>query len=324
MSFKNRLEEQCYNIAKERLGQSVSVEHNKKIQIERALYPEVASFSGPPTKEIDVLTTSFPAKPEIVLLVSCKQLSGKAEPAHIQEWGAVVQAMNKYGNGTVYLGLIICPSGFTKGCEPWATSHNIGLLPPLKGKSLAFSEDTVLQMFNRIIIALNKRLSFSFDGISTPPTFYDFVYSIVADYESYNEAISSGRYFQVPKGWLSTFGEMYSTVANRTIDDLFAVEGATVVKLSGGVTVRFKGNSIDYGTEINIGSEVVPACYKNLEKEPCDFDFIKSIVKGLKITSAADFGESIEYGLDDRYNLRFYLNAFQLYSTENPIEAHLL
>ena len=87
MNFKNQLEKQCYKIAKDAFGNNVQVEHNKKIQIESALYPEVASFSGPPTKEIDILACKLVDKPKIVLLTSCKQLSSKAEPAHIQEWG---------------------------------------------------------------------------------------------------------------------------------------------------------------------------------------------------------------------------------------------
>ena len=209
MNFKNELEKRCYQIARAALGERVEVKHNQKIQIEMALYPEVASFSGPPTKEIDVLTSKLLDKPKVVLLTSCKQFSGKAEPAHIQEWGAVVQTMNKYGNGTIYLGLIVCPSGFTKGCESWATSHNIGLLPPLKGRPLMFSEESVLHMFNRVLCALPKRLQYSFADMMKPPDFYDFVHSIVTDYEGLEEAASEKRYFQYPKGWVSSFSEMY-------------------------------------------------------------------------------------------------------------------
>jgi hypothetical protein len=326
MKFKNQLEEQCYEIAKRALGNSVAVEHNKKIQIERALYPEVASFSGPPTKEIDILTAKLLDKPKIVLLTSCKQLSVKAEPAHVQEWGAVVQTMNKYGGGTLYLGLIVCPNGFTNGCEPWSTSHNIGLLPPLKGSPLTFSEESVLHMFERVLYALRKRLRYPFRDMMRPPAFYDFVYSIVADYEGHEEAAHEKRYFKAPKGWLSSFAEMYSSIADLIIEDLFAIEGATIMKLSSGIRLRFDGNRVDYGQaeKLEEGVQVEPVCRKNIEMEPCTFEFIKSIAVGKRITSAGDFGMCIEYGLNQHYNLGLHTDGFHIFSTENPLENHEL
>jgi hypothetical protein len=326
MKFKNPLEKHCYEIAKRALGKSVSVEHNKEIQIEKALYPEVASFSGPPTKEIDILAAELLDKPNVVLLTSCKQLTGKAEPAHIQEWGAVIQTMNKYGNGTLHLGLIVCPSGFTSGCESWSTSHNIGLLPPLKGKALAFSEESVLQMFERVLCALSKRLRYSYDDILTPPAFYDFVYSMVTDYEGHEETATEKRYFKAPKGWLSSFPEMYSSITGHTIEDLFAVKGATVMKLSSEIRLRFAGNRVDYGQveELEGGVKVEAVCCKNIEPESCTLEFIRSIAVGKRITSAGDFGMYIEYGLDQRYNLGLHSNGFHIFSTENPIEDHKL
>jgi hypothetical protein len=125
MSFKNELERRCFEIAVRALGGGVTIEHNQTIQIETALFPEVASFKGPPAKEVDVLVAQLLAQPKVVLLVSCKMLSRRAEPAHVQEWGAVVQTMNRYANGTLYFGLVVSPTGFTNGCEPWATSHNL-------------------------------------------------------------------------------------------------------------------------------------------------------------------------------------------------------
>jgi hypothetical protein len=326
MNFKNQLEEACYKIAKRTLGDDVTVEHNKKIQIERALYQEVASFSGPPTKEIDILAAKLLDKPKVVLLTSCKQLSSKAEPAHIQEWGAVVQTMNKYGDDTLYLGLIVCPSGFTNGCESWSTSHNIGLVPPLKGKPLIFSGETVLHMFERILHGLRKRLKYSFVDIMRPPAFYDFVYSLVADYEGHKEAAREKRYFKAPKGWLSSFTEMYSSVADHTIEDLIAVKGAIIMKLSSGIRLRFDGNRVDYGQdeELKEGVQVEPVCRKNIEMEPCTFEFIKSIAIGKRITSAGDFGVYIEYGLDKRYNLGLHPDGFHIFSTESPVEEHKL
>ena len=326
MKFRNDLEERCYNIAMDMLGDNVAIEHNKKIQIESALFPEVASFSGPPTKEIDVLTSEIYAEPKIVLLVSCKQLSGKSVPAHIQEWGAVVQTMNKYGEGSIFFGLIICPSGFTSGCESWATTHNLGILPPLKGRSLVFSEEAVLSMFKRVIASLKKRMQYSFTDLMSAPHFFDFVYSIVNDYEGHEEAAREGRYYEAPKGWLSSFSEMYSKTADNTVEDIGAVEDATILKLSNGIRLRFEKNRVYYGntSELEEGVLVEPKCCKNIEMESCTFDFLKSTVIGKRITSAGDFGEYLEFGLDQRFNFGLHVDGFHIISTETPIEDHRL
>jgi hypothetical protein len=111
VTFKNELERRCFEIAERTIGGgNIRIEHNKTVQIEAALFPEVAAFKGPPAKEIDVLVAELLDTPKVVLLVSCKLLSRKAEPAHIQEWGAVVQTMNKYSKDTLYLGLVISPT----------------------------------------------------------------------------------------------------------------------------------------------------------------------------------------------------------------------
>ena len=106
MNFKNILEQQCYEIAVDVLGKAVEIEHNKNIEIENALFAEVAAFKGPPTKEIDVIVVGLPSQRDIKLLISCKNFSKRAEPAHVQEWAAVVQTMNKYSKGTLYLGVV--------------------------------------------------------------------------------------------------------------------------------------------------------------------------------------------------------------------------
>lgn len=85
MTFKNEFERSCFETATRALGGTVTIEHNKRIRIESAIYPEVASFKGPPTKEIDVLVVELVGAPRIVLLVSCKVLNRRAEPAHVQE-----------------------------------------------------------------------------------------------------------------------------------------------------------------------------------------------------------------------------------------------
>lgn len=326
MNFKNELERSCFEIASRALGGSVNIEHNKTIQIESALYPEVASFKGPPTKEVDVLVAELLDQPKIVLLVSCKLFTRRAEPAHVQEWCAVVQAMNKYSNGTLYLGLVVSPTGFTSGCESWATSHNIGIVPPLKGRLLTFNQNTVLRMFERVLIALRTRVRLQIDDLRMAPAFFDFVYRLVADFEGHQAAVSDARYFLVPDNWVSSFGEMYSLISGRKVEDIWAVDGATVLKLSDGVVLRFSGSRVEFGHDSEIMGEVsiTPECWKNIDMEPCAFEFIKSISIGKRITSAGDFGNYVEVGLDQRFNLGLHSVGFHLFSTETPVDEHRL
>lgn len=326
MNFKNDLERRCFEIAERALCGGVTIEHNKTIQIESALFSEVASFKGPPAKEVDVLVAELLNQPKVVLLVSCKLFSRRAEPAHVQEWCAVVQTMNRYSDGTLFFGLIVSSAGFTSGCEAWATSHNIGIVPPLKGRSLAFNEDTVLRMFERLLIALRARVRLQIDDLRTAPAFYDFVYRLVSDFEGHQEAAADGRYFLVPQDWASSFGEMYFAIAGRTIEDLWAVEGATVMMLSGGVVLRFSEARVYFGNDPRIAQEapVTPQCHKNIDMELCTLDFIKSVAVGKSITSAGDFGNYIEVGIDQRFNLGLHALGFHLISTENPIEDYRL
>jgi len=326
MSFKNELERRCFEVAERALGGGITIEHNKTIQIDSALFPEVASFKGPPTKEVDVLVATLLDQPKVVLLVSCKLLSRRAEPAHVQEWGAVVRTMNNYSDGTLYFGLVLSPKGFTSGCEAWATSHNVGIVPPLKGRRLAFSEEIVLLMFERVLIALRARVRLQVNDLKAAPAFFEFVYRLVADFEGHQEAASDGRYFLFPQGWVSSFGEMYSEIAGRTIEDLLAVDSATVMKLSGGTVLRFSGIRVDFGKDpqIALGSPATPQCWKNIDMEPCTLDFMKAIAVGKSITSAGDFGDYLEVGLAQRFNLGLHQIGFHLISTEIPMEEHRL
>ncbi len=326
MSFKNELEHRCFEIAERALGSGVTILHNKAVQIESALFPEVASFKGPPSKEVDVLVAKLLDQPNVELLVSCKLLSRPAEPAHVQEWCAVVQTMNQYSDGTLYFGLVVSPTGFTSGCEGWATSHNLGIVPPLKGRRLAFNEDTVLRMFERVLTALRTRVRLQIDDLRTAPAFFDFVYRLVADFEGHQDAERDTRYLLVPQEWSSSFGEMYSTIAGRTVENLWAIEGATVMRLSGAVALKFSETHVHFGpdSEVGQGTTVAPTCRKNIDMEPCTMDFIKSIALGKPITSAGDFGNYVEVGLDQRFNLGLHKVGFHLISTENPIEEHRL
>lgn len=326
MNFKNELERDCFESAERALGSGVTIEHNKKIQIESALFPEVASFKGPPAKEVDVLVAELIDHPKVVLLVSCKLFSRRAEPAHIQEWCAVVQAMNRYSNGTLFIGLVISPAGFTSGCEAWATSHNIGIVPPLKGRNLKFNLDSVLRMFERVLMALRSRVRLQIDDLRTAPVFFDFVYRLVSDFEGHQEAAVDGRYFLLPQHWASSFGEMYSAIVGRAVEDIWAVDGMRVMMLSGGVMLLFSEDRVCFGPETEITKEPpkAPECHKNIDMEPCTLEFIKDIAVGKSVTSAGDFGNYIEFGIDQRFNLGLNRFGFYLISTENPIETNRL
>jgi hypothetical protein len=327
MNFKNDLEQRSFQIAERVLGGGVTIEHNKTIQIEAALFPEVASFKGPPAKEIDVLVAELLDDPKIMLLVSCKLLSRRAEPAHVQEWGAVVQTMNRYSEGTHYFGLVVSPTGFTSGCEAWATSHNLGIVPPLKGRRVAFVEETVFRMLERVLLALRSRVRLRVDDLTTAPAFFDFVYRIVADFEGHQEAEVDPRYLLLPHRWASSFGEMYRAVDGRTVLDLFAGSGGATAKLSGDVVLQFGSGHVLFGRDpqaLDSTAKVTLQCRKNIEMEPCTLDFVKSVAVGKQITSAGDFGAYLEVGLDRRFNLGFHEAGFHLISTENPIEDHCL
>jgi hypothetical protein len=324
MKFKNELERRCFEISERVLGSGITIEHNKTIQIESALFPEVASFKGPPTKEVDVLIAPLLDQPKIVLLISCKMLSRRAEPAQVQEWCAVVHTMNKYSNGTFYFGLIVSPTGFTGGSEPWATSHNIGIIPPLKGRPLVFHEETVLRMFERVLRALRARVRLYVDDLKDAPAFFEFVYRLVAEFEGHLETSSEGRYYFMPHRWISSLNEMYSEIAGKSIKDLYVVEDATVLKLSEDTNLRFNGVRVDFGKDRRIiaGSRAIAQCWKNINMEQCQLDFIKAIVLDKSISSAGDFGNYIEFGVDQRFNLGIHQSGFHLVSTENPIEEH--
>ena len=275
MNFKNDLEKHAFDVAQNVCDGTVSIDHNKVLQIESALYPEVAAFSGPPKKEVDLITAELSTKPKIDLLVSCKHFqASKAEPAHIQEWGAVVHTMNKYSNQTTYLGIVISPSGFTRGCEPWATSHNIGLIPPLKGKNIAFSYDTSLTMLERILKALVKRLAFPHDELFSAPSFYEFVYRLVAGFEGYEEKAKDGkRYVLTGNGWLSSFGELVSMLMRKKIIEIVSSPEYPALKFAEGQVFRFYGTKIVFGNDDNIVAQHIdPVCQKNLSHSDCLFE----------------------------------------------------
>ena len=90
-----------------------------------------------------------------------------------------MQTLNKYSGSTIYFGLVLSPTGFTSGCEAWATSHNVAILPPLKGRKMAYSEDTILRMLERVLVALKARVRLTVDDLRTAPAFFEFVYRLL-------------------------------------------------------------------------------------------------------------------------------------------------
>lgn len=325
MKFKNILEEKAFAIAKDILGDTVTIEHNKTIQIENALFPEVASFTGPPKKEIDVLAVELASSPRIILLVSCKLFTRRASPAHVQEWCSVVQTMNKYANETLYLGLVIAPIGFSSGCESWASAHNIGLIPPLKGKQLVFSEESFYQMFSRTLIALKNRIHIHFSDLGEAPAFFNFVYNLVGDFEGHEETVSDKRFCVMPQKWASSFMEMYTAVQGKIVKDLFTSGKAGIIEFNDGTTIKVNATTIEiWHANPKILTRSASHCRKNIEMEPCALDEVLSLVKGLSITSAADFGMYLELGVDARFNLGIHPEGFHVFSTEMPIDKHKL
>lgn len=329
MKFKNELEKRIFGIARRVCGSAVSIEHNRTLSIEVAASPEVASFVGPPKKEIDVITAGSAKCPDLRVLISCKEYANsKAEPADVQEWAAVVQTMNKYSGGTKYLGLIVSSSGFTNGCEPWASSHNLGLIPPLKGKRLDFPPKTSLEMFERVLTAFRKRLHFPHSDLLEAPQFYEFVYDLTEVFEGRDEAAreQEGRYGLLGKGWLSSFSELFKTFEGKAVKEIQTTSAGVYITFSDNLRFQMIGARILFGRADDNpeGRSVVLRCEKNFVGEPCSIDFLKSLVVGQRVTSAGDWGDRFEFGLTDDLMLAIEPGRIQVYRTRNSPEANLL
>jgi hypothetical protein len=80
----------------------------------------------------------------------------------------------------------------------------MGLIPPLKGRQLVFPPDTVFRMFERSLVGLRARAGLRVSDLAAAPEFFDFVYSLVSDFEGHEEAAREGRYFIFPQGWVSS------------------------------------------------------------------------------------------------------------------------
>jgi hypothetical protein len=324
--FKNDLEKCVYESAKRVYGDAISIEHNKTIQIESAISLEVASFVGPPKKEIDVITADIWA---VTLLISCKAFgSSKAEPAHVQEWVAVVNTMNTYSADTKYLGIIISPTGFTTGCEPWASAHNLGLIPPLKGKILAFSLETSLQMMERTLKGLAKRLKFPHEELFQAPNFYELVYKLTESFEGRDQALAEygNRYTLLGSGWTSSLSELVRVLRGRTVLSLQTTLAGIYINFSGNLAFVMAGSRVYFGPGPAIPQETsaLLLCEKNFAAESCSMEFLGNLVTGKQVTSAGDWGSRFEFGLSDDLMLAIEPERLQIYRTRNPINENLL
>ncbi len=310
MNFKNDFEEIIYNIAKDVFGESkIKNEHNKVIRIEDKSAPSTVSFSGPPKKEIDVISINLGSSLNINLLVSCKEFSkSKAEPSHIQEWCSVINTMNKHSLDSKYIGLVISSSGFTSGCEPWASSDNIGLIPPIKGAKISFEKEHITSMFRRFCTALLKRLEFPLDDLLNEPNLFDFCYSITSDFEGITDADISSRYKFTNSDWHSNFSELVSNIIGEKIESIDCDESIITLRLSGGDTLEYSYEGVRFGVSgIEDGENLqIPMCTKGFDHEEISFQEAKNLILGKKITSACDFQTYIEFGVNKELNLALF------------------
>jgi hypothetical protein len=325
MNFKNNFEKTIFEATQAIFGTSATIEHNKVLRIESALYTELASFTGPPKKEIDVISANFGENPTASLLISCKDFKGsKVEPADVQEWAAVLNAMSKYSSSTKYFGLIICPNGFTNGCESWATSSNLALIPPLKGKSLKYSESTIVKMFKRAISGFKRRVAFPFEELCNPPHFYNFVYNLTSDFEGFEENAreSGSRYILLPNNWHSSFGELAKVCIGKKIKKILCSENSIGLQFNDDYLFLLEGKRILFGNmpSFSILKPVEPDCYKNISMQKCDLDFVNKLILNKTISSAGDFGTYFEFGIESVMNIGFHPNnKIHIVSIVNPI-----
>lgn len=307
MEFKNQFEESIYNISSVVFGNgNTQIEHNKVICIEDKTAKSTISFTGPPKKEIDVLSIKISKTLKVQLLISCKKFNNsKAEPAHVQEWCSVVNTMDKHSLDSRYIGIVISSSGFSSGCEAWASSENIALVPPLKGNGTIFTEQQVIDMFNRICIALSRRLKFPFEDMLIAPNFFDFCFKITSDFEGFVNANTSSRYKKLDKNWNSNFSELVHTLIGRQIESIHFANEKFYLFFDKKLVLCYSENKIEFGEleKVKIENEETPCCTKNFSKVPISFDSIKEMIIGARISSAADFIDHIELGIDRKLNL---------------------
>ena len=138
MIFKNNFGKKCYEICLNSFSEDrISIDHNSTLKTEKT----IVSFTGNPKKDIDVITLDFTN--DTKLLISCKDFESNVPPSAIQEWGDVIKVLNKYSIASKYIGIVISSKGFSEGCEAWAKTDNLGLIPPYRGDKNHYTEDIV-------------------------------------------------------------------------------------------------------------------------------------------------------------------------------------
>lgn len=178
MKFKNDFEKKCYeSCLKFTTKDLIEIQHNTVIKTEKT----IVSFSGNPKKEIDVLTLNLPDN--IKLLISCKYFENSVPPSAIQELGDVIKVLNENAIVSTYFGLVISSKGFSKGCEAWAKTDNLGIVPLYKGMKNNYSEEIIFKMLQRIVhvfirIIERKRI----DELKNNSSFYWMCYKTILDY----------------------------------------------------------------------------------------------------------------------------------------------
>lgn len=310
MGFKNQFEKSIFDIAKDVFGEkNTLIEHNKVIEIEDKTSKRTISFTGPPRKEIDVLSVTLSEELNVQLLISCKDFSSsKAEPAHIQEWCSVINTMNKHSIKSHYIGIVVSSSGFSSGCESWASSDNIGLIPPIKGNNISFEEKHILGMFKRLCTAISKRLKFPFEDIFIAPNLFDFCYSVTSDFEGFINSDTTSRYKKISKGWNSNFSELIRFIIGKKITSIVYSNEEFKIIIENSFVLQYSNNQIQFGEyEFKASKDdVSPICTKNLNNEIITFRKVNELTIGKEITSAADFQSYIELGINGEFNLGFF------------------
>jgi hypothetical protein len=180
MKFKNDFERCCFDAVREILVDGVELLHNQVLVAGFAPGKGVISFTGPPKKEIDVLVVKLSGA--LTLLISVKDYQAPAAPLSVQEWASVVRTMNEHASAHTYLGIVVCSGGFTEGCPAWAIDHNIGLIPPHKGKPLTWRSETVIRMLKRTIISVRSLAASSLHRLEENRNFYWEVYKCLGDF----------------------------------------------------------------------------------------------------------------------------------------------
>jgi hypothetical protein len=186
MEFRNKLEEDCFQIANDIVGSSgsIKIEHNKKLSIDWSKKRSQITFSGLPSKEIDVLSLNLFESSDIYLLVSCKHFEGsRCSAMYIQEWGNIVDVFNRNTSGKTYFGLIVSSTGFQRGCESWAMQNNLGLIPPYKGKTIKWPYDIILKMFRRTLTTYIKVIGRNWKQFKQNSDFYWSIFKLNSDLE---------------------------------------------------------------------------------------------------------------------------------------------